>query len=88
MRVTELLSVSMRNTAVPVAEPAQSEPNAAVRFAGVPPVKMRATTRFVRGSTRTTAPALALVAHRLPSWKATSYGVPPMTIRLRFPVVG
>jgi hypothetical protein len=36
-------------------------------FAGVPPVTMRATTRFVRGSTRTIAPALALVAQTLPS---------------------
>lgn len=78
----------MRNTAVPVADPAHREPKATVRFAGVPPVTMRATTRFVHGSTRTIAPALELVAHKLPSWKATSHGEPPMAIDLTFPVFG
>jgi hypothetical protein len=52
IRVTRFVAASIRNAFLPTSEPTQSVPAAKRMFAGWPPVRMRRTTRFVRGEMR------------------------------------
>jgi hypothetical protein len=87
--VTSFVAGSMRKISVPEVEPTQTDPEAAVMFAGDPPVSMVATSLPVSGSWRVTVPSTLFVTQTVPSAYPTSQGSLPTGMRrVTFPRSG